>query len=939
MSSGKPLLIAILLLGAILVVQVPDAVDTAQAANTAPWSGVWSREVINTGTTAPNYILMANNGRTEGIAWHTTSGSILGFATRDATTNAWTTRSTAIDGATLTVPCLVDLVGFGVGKWAMLAGETCSTTAARLFVTTDNGTTWALAGVNSFTVTSTALRDNIRIASASDGNLQLAYRSSSTNEVAFRQSSDGGATFSAVVKVSNNDGSPTDSGATQPWTPNIVSITAKAGLTQITWRGQTAQSSPFSSYVFRVESTDGGNYWTTPYTTHLGSTFRPLWHAGGSGTGATGASPANSDNNVHAADGGGATTYVQSSTSIRWGTRFDNGAFIEQTCDNGLQPLLPDNTPRGYAVRDPDADDSIWFSALRCSSQSNTTLQYSNGGAWVPSIVVGADTATNAYAIDMSTDRSFFAFQNVAFGGRLEVYTQQTPDKLPSIPAIVLDVSGGLVGFKVDGVGQNAIARFEDGTVRSYAAYNLIETGSASTPNCERADGVDALYTVAASYLVYIDCDSGGGANAIRIRAGNLGLPTFPAGCGSECQDPVNQNDWLRDIDVPSQMLDLGSVSARPYYYARNTLPGWTLTDNACAAFAFSSFNGKVGVFEPCYINNGYDRSRIVERNLNDGGAPISDFCVWKNENRDYLAGVTPSGSTGAFEVTFKNSDGGDNYYQTPLLSPAFVNGNAYGGAKVLACAGDTIWLGKDPYLYRMRVIGSIVELAAKNVGGAIDYHGLAVSGDAKWLAYARSGHVYILNAETLAQVKDIEKPSGPLERVELDQQGQVVWIATYTKIARQEIWPETTGVPKSPVVDDWGNPLPGGGNQTVPPDGNGNCPAGYVKIRINGAWVCQLDPSGGIDPPTGEGPDLIEPIMDGLTKLFGEWGPWILAILLIFGLAGTGFYLWGKGMAVLLGLIGYSMSIVIGIIPIWNLAVFVLLCATAIVLKQRIWE
>jgi hypothetical protein len=922
MPSGKPLTIAVLLLGTAFVLQFPPVAQETQAAGA--WNNPWTREIVGA-TTTPDTILLGHWGRTEAVTWITTGGSHWSFATRNANTAAWTVRTTSVDGATFTVPCPFDLVGFGAGKWAMVGAEACGA-GARIFTSTDNGTTWTLNTGYQWSLgmgqgNAVDLANNLI-----DGTLLVYSRTSTTNLAQVRISTDGGATWGTAIDIGNNDGSPTETSTTR-----AVSCTAAACSYSLDALGPNVYASiPDSTTIssvtgrmYTLDSADSGAYWTTPYTTHLGTTLRPYLQGG----------PAYWQNNKYFADG---VAYGESSAS-KWSTTFLSGTTVDMTCYAGTVAY-----PNGQQ-RAPIATahyNFMYFGVNRCTGAQNTTLAYSNGGPWYPSYVLGPETATTKYNVDVSDDRSYFAYQNVVFGGRLEVYTQETPSKVPSPPSVVISVTGGLVGFKVDGVGQNAIARFEDHTVRSYAAYNLVQTNSQATPDCTRVDGVDALYTVAGSYLVYADCYSDGSVYKIRIRDGALGGPNYPSSCSSECQDPQEAHSLLADIDVPGELDDMGSISARPYFFKRNTLPGWVLTNNACASFAYSTYNGKVGVFEPCYVNNGFDKSQTATRALNDGSLPVSDFCTWIHDGRDYMAGVAITGSTGAFEVSFQNAGAPFNdYLQKPVISPVFVNGAGYGGAKTLACADDTIWFGKDSFLYRMRVVGGIVELAKKDVGGPISYHGLAVSGDGNWLAYSRSDHTYILNAKTLVQVRDIQNPGTNLQRVELDQLGQVVWIATYTKIARQEIWPETTGVPKNNIVDDFGNPLPGAGNETVPPDDNGNCPAGYVKIRVNGTWVCQLDPTGGINPPTGGGIDLISPVTDGLKELFGEWGPWILALLLIFGLGGTGFYLWGKGMAVLLGLLGYSMSIVAGIIPIWNLAVFVLLCAAAFVLKQRIWS
>lgn len=919
-----------LLLATSLLLGCFAAVSLRLPTSQATLTNDWTHEIPGM-TTTPDNILVGGWGEDIAVSWWPTGSTHWYFATRDHTTHAWTQQATDIDGATFTTPCGRKLVGVGPSKWIIAGSEDCTVTSnivVKLFYSSDNGVTWTVRAQTFSLATANGLNTN-EFDMTNNGvvdNVQTLEATTSTGlRPQWRQSSDGGATWGTAVKVGNADGSPNDAScgggvvAAQTGTAASYSMWSSGTTTIVSWGDSTTTG---KQWVVKTE--DGGNYWTVPYTQNCGSTTAPA---------ATGTDTWQDIRVVN-----GAVAYGADATST-FSTRFNSGTTISYTCPSSLVLQKP-------SVRNaiPVASNgNLWMSIIRCGTTTGPTIYYSNGGAWEASYGPVVDANSNAWGFYMTPQASFFVYENVNFGGRLEVYWQQTPLRLGTPPTVDIAVSG-VGAIDVDSAGHTLVARRVTGTgseVDTYAGYNLVQTGSAATDGCYRLDGIDALYTIQGAYVVYTSCNSSGDTNAIHIRSDSLGQPAFPSGCGNECPKDIGNDNGLlalNDITIPDSIKDLADLSARPVSFTHNVLPWWdTINNNACTSFAYSTTQGTVGVWEACFIAYHSDFSRTAEATLADASNPITQLCSWVNADQDYIAGVVAGGSTGAFRVTQHLGDVFNAPTEYPAIDPVFVNGGGYGGAQSVACAKDGIFFIKGTTLYSLQVNGALTLRASRDVGQT-HWQGLAASSDGNWLAVVTTDEkTHIVSASTLTEVDLITNPAGVFAGVKLDQLGANVWIATNAHITKQEIWQATTGTPQNNVYDDFGNPLPGSLPPTQDPDGDGNCPAHYVKQKVNGADKCVLDPTyGGSGSGATTGANVLTPFKGIFQNFLGDaWG-WIIGLGLVAILAGAFYRQWGPGMGVLGGIVALSINVGTNLWPLWTLLLVALVAAAVLVMKFK---
>lgn len=354
-----------------------------------------------------------------------------------------------------------------------------------------------------------------------------------------------------------------------------------------------------------------------------------------------------------------------------------------------------------------------------------------------------------------------------------------------------------LVGYSMDSTGRNIVVRTNGGTtIEAYSAVSLIQSGTASTPNCNRLDGVLTETLKNEIYALYVDCHASGDSSTFSLRSSSLGPPNFLPGefggsCSQQEADAVNSGS----IDIPNALGEIGMVLSMPINYNRCSDAG---INYAAAAWTFTEMNGRIGIFGALYTTGGFDFDDKADYHLDTSPSPfVNQFCSWRNwaNGFDYIAGVTDAGPTAVLRATTKlNAPAGViSGIDVDLVGPVFLNSGTYGNAIGLACWNGSLAVLKETSVQVVNGItnGSLTPGPIKTVTSP-QQRGIAVSGSGRFMAYTTGSNIQVAWTHNGTVTGTFAKPTGTFRGMEFDNSGEKLAVFTSTLITVYDTAPIT---------------------------------------------------------------------------------------------------------------------------------------------------
>lgn len=730
----------------------------------------WTTPIgLPAGGQVPSTISMSTIDETVGLVFVGTGDSNTRFLRRDGVDGVWTSINTDVTGADIvtgTGPRLA-LTSAGANNWVMCArlsvgGEYC-------YYSTDNGVTWTKSA--NLDSGSGAIFDVYHSALVT----QVLFRHLTTDNLKFSASDNFGASWNIVngLDISDNAGAPGNTATT-----NID--VAGASLIGVQGNRYTAYltDSGTNKNTYHVYS-DDGVFWTTPYTTELGTTLNPD----------TDPCPAAQYGQITAQG-----NVVGSTTNNYYITAqaISNNQYV---CFHGH--AVPSTSPTNQIQVPPltanefvscNASDQCLIAIADLTANNDYVYYSSSGEQPVLKHTVNADT--NVYAIVQTPTKGYFCYQNNAFAGRLECGDTQVfaGQELQQ----TVDVTN-LVGYSMDSAGRNIIVRTDGGTVvRTYGVSNLVQIASVNTPNCGTSDQVNAQELRNTVYVVYVDCDGDGESDSFNIRTPQLTTPPLP------CDDATNDIDNNALVDVPNNILQVGAIGDLPFdYFGRCAGQNNPLeTDRASVGFSFSTVGslvdggGRIGVFAVTYNSGVIDDQTDEETVALDTTAfpQVDSFCDWTNPatGKDYIIGTSSQGATGAYEVISSVVAGTPDLGYEPVLEleQQFFNTGQYGAAMGVACAGNDIAILKATGVHWLTTVDgteTVVPGWPKTITDT-ETRGIAMTGSTNYLAYVDEGTIHVVNRAG-TETGEYSIPSGTFRGMEFDSGGEHLAVFTSAHI------------------------------------------------------------------------------------------------------------------------------------------------------------
>lgn len=433
--------------------------------------------------------------------------------------------------------------------------------------------------------------------------------------------------------------------------------------------------------------------------------------------------------------------------------------------------------------------------------------------------------------------------------------------------------TGDLVGFDVDDFGNVVIARTQEsasvGNVRALNPTSLAQIGTGSIDTeCNRPDGVMAYsqYPPGQFYTAFTQCTvAATTVNTFSIRSGSLGDPSYvDTACEDFCEG--GSNNWnygdsgeniscesVGDSALPATPTDIGNVASIPISFNTSVNPSSSQPRNAHIGFAYNDpTGGNVGFWVRKLINNNPDRSCVAELPFAPPGTTVQSFCTIRylnqtlNPQGDFI-GAMSFGNGGKFWSTrITNLDDASQSTYPSLemnaVGPTLPNNNG------MACSGtnDVLTLSSTGQVIRWHIFaGEDRTRPTYDTEGVPHYPFTATPGAAAWsfssgysppsngieMDHTGNWGVYlssatkatVINATTGTAVAIVTLPSGTYDSMRLTRNGQNLYIATTTHIARYEIYSATTVVPLCPVCNPDGSIQNSDGTTTTTsPPGSG---------------------------------------------------------------------------------------------------------------------
>lgn len=345
-----------------------------------------------------------------------------------------------------------------------------------------------------------------------------------------------------------------------------------------------------------------------------------------------------------------------------------------------------------------------------------------------------------------------------------------------------------LVGYSMDATGQNIIVRYNSGAdVATYGTQDLTQIATAAT-GCSRFDGVVTTNLEGEIWTSYAACqDNAGTVDTLRIRDGNLAIPTFYTDDCEELREEDVEDDDLSpvpattDIHVPNNMQQMGTISDLAFDY-RECInpPGAGLSTFASWTFS-SSFDGWIGAFGVSY-SSGLTQPESYEEHapaIDTSSAPleVTDFCSWRGpDGEDYIGGVSQDGVAAVYEVERDASVSA--LTGQPDLDFEFIqkfrNSGPYSGSSGIACAQDKVAI-QTPAEIRILTNVTTTPVLLRTISNppAVGARGLAFTGSGEYLAYVSASGIRVHQIDTGATTGVGATPTGTWRGMEFDFSGQ----------------------------------------------------------------------------------------------------------------------------------------------------------------------
>lgn len=367
----------------------------------------------------------------------------------------------------------------------------------------------------------------------------------------------------------------------------------------------------------------------------------------------------------------------------------------------------------------------------------------------------------------------------------------------------------GLRGFDVDPTGTSAIAR-----TNIAATGSSIQTFVARTLTAQATDETfcNSLHKVLAGqdHVAYVVCDPGAADEPTHIFIKKTGgaAPGFPE-CGSSTVDECGGEIPLSGFSSEGGdgLHELGEMDAFPISGARTITESIANGDRAEIAWVFGSdsssagsVGGKIGADALFLFLDGSTVDVLKDSAETDytNQAPVQ-ICSWGDpSSTDAFVAAADSGggTTRVFRATVGVNERAvlrDN--PDVSVNAVFTHSGAFAAATGLGCGNDKLIIQTNDSVSVVGARNSTVfwTRAVENTGIS---RGVGMDPTGNWVAYYDDGDVAIANATTGTVLAGVSPPSGTLRKVELDNNGQNLWIATDDEIAVYETFSVTTITP-----------------------------------------------------------------------------------------------------------------------------------------------
>lgn len=380
----------------------------------------------------------------------------------------------------------------------------------------------------------------------------------------------------------------------------------------------------------------------------------------------------------------------------------------------------------------------------------------------------------------------------------------------------------------VDTTGTIIIAREDGGeTIKTYNAGSLSEIGTFPTPDCGIYAGVSSIRTSRDWFTSFGACDGTGNVDFLHVKSESLDTPNFLEDCSTEFCKELNEEFALTSFgfafNIPEDMHALGTVSAIPYSFERSTTSG---LDNGYASWTFSTLNGQIGVISASYNDLAADRGDRAVIDVSPG-SDIHAFCSWRNpdNDQDYIAGVS-NGPTVFAEVSAEirhrppsNSDSVEVEADTLIQ-----NSVPFGLAGSVGCAKHQAIVGTATAIYLVNITAEGGVTALGNVVWveprvAFTNNEAAISSNGNFSAWRDGGLIRVVHTQNHTTATSLAVPTGTWRGIEFDEKGGQLFVYTNDFITIYDVSPFTCRLDCSATNNEFGEPLPGTGQE----DGDGD--------------------------------------------------------------------------------------------------------------------
>lgn len=385
--------------------------------------------------------------------------------------------------------------------------------------------------------------------------------------------------------------------------------------------------------------------------------------------------------------------------------------------------------------------------------------------------------------------------------------------------------------------------------IRAFNPVSLAQIGASPLANgCGKVDGVltYSQYPPGTFWDAFLDCTSPTQADTFSIRGADLNQPNFAGtlcatyinGCATDLhtstappQSNCNNAGAANPSQLPGSSSQIGNIVSIPISYSRsfnpsigslsskNTYVGYALTDTG---------NGNVGFWVTKLVNTAIGQGQMscaAEASFVPGGSAINQICTFHYINTTFNQPGTTSGDylvavTGGVAGKMWNLKVDNLFTSTGDTDPPYLEINAAGPslptvANGVACgsSNDVIIVGTDGSVGRYHVLDGADYTQPVYLNGVAHYPSRASVGQRAWLlsgastfttsnsrgitvddtesvgAYVASSTVInVFNATNGITIATITMPSGTFYGMKMTRNGQTLYIATSTNIARYDI-------------------------------------------------------------------------------------------------------------------------------------------------------